>query len=192
MRFNASLLRCTLLLLALVCLASGLRAQAPPPRERPVEVAQSSDLSLEEALLGIIAYSRWPVPPDPLRLCVLGNSPAASRLLQNGLARQPDRAPVQVRSVTPDTNMADACDAVYVGQLEEGAWRQVLPRLLAQPLLTICERSPVCASGGMFCLDIDAAGHVQFEVNIDSVARSKVRVHPQVLRLGRRHNGVVQ
>ena len=171
-------------------LAASGQAQEPPP-SRPAQqtLAQSSGLALEQALVGIFGYTRWPTPPPTLRLCVVGSSPHATRLLQRGMPRLADMPPITVRGLEPGAAVAEECDAVYVGQLEDSAWRRMLPALQGRPVLTICERSPVCAAGGMLCLDIDHNGHVQFEINLDSVARSTVRVHPQVLQLGRRLNG---
>jgi hypothetical protein len=40
----------------------------------------------------------------------------------------------------------------------------------------------------MFCLDITPQG-VSFELNLDSMARSGVRVNPRVLGLARRKEG---
>ena len=57
-----------------------------------------------------------------------------------------------------------------------------------QPLLTISEVAADCATGGMFCLDITPQG-VSFELNLDSMARSGVRVNPRVLGLARRKEG---
>ena len=69
---------------------------------------------------------------------------------------------------------------------------ELLPPLTGRAVLTVCERSPSCTAGGMVRLDIGPnGGPVRFEVNLDAVARSVVRIHPQVLRLGRRAPGSV-
>lgn len=160
----------------------GLGALALPLGAQP----PSAGLDVRETLSGILAYTRWPKESDPLRLCVTGSSPHAEQLLQNGLSR-PGKPLTVVQRVQPDAKIADVCDALYVGELEADAWRELLPGLAGRAVLTICERSEACASGGMVRLDIDEKSqHVRFEVNLDAVARSTVRIHPQVLRLGRR------
>ena len=53
------------------------------------------------------------------------------------------------------------------------------------PVLTISENDPSCTAGGMFCLNVDGE-RVSFDINLDAVARSGVRVHPNVLNLARR------
>jgi hypothetical protein len=158
----------------------------------PVRVwAAEAGLDVRETLMGIIAYTRWPVEPQPLRLCVLGQGPQTAWLLQEGLER-PGYPTVQTRRPEPDAHIASHCDALYVGELPEQAWRELLPPLTGRAVLTVCERSPSCTAGGMVRLDIGAKGApVRFEVNLDAVARSVVRIHPQVLRLGRRPPGAV-
>lgn len=153
--------------------------------------AADHGLDVRETLMGIIAYTRWPVEPQPLRLCVLGQGPQTAWLLQEGLER-PGHPPVQTRRPEPDAQIASHCDALYVGDLPAEAWRELLPPLTGRAVLTVCERSPSCTAGGMVRLDIGPnGGPVRFEVNLDAVARSVVRIHPQVLRLGRRAPGSV-
>lgn len=167
-----------LLLLALCvlgCLALSVRAHAA-----------HAGLDLRETLAGILAYTRWPVEPNPLRLCVMGQSPDADNLLQQGLTFTAAR-PVVVRRPLPDTTVTAQCDAVYVAVLDAGSWHSLLSDLAGRPVLTVCERSELCTAGGMVRLHIDPPEHqVRFEVNLDAVARSTVRIHPLVLKLGRR------
>ncbi|HVR48843.1 MAG TPA: YfiR family protein [Pseudorhodoferax sp.] len=143
-------------------------------------------LDLRETLAGVLAYTRWPVTPQRLRLCVAGHSPHAERLLQQGLS-WPGLPPLDLRRVEPGQAIAEQCDALYVGLLDAPQWLQLTSGLTGQPVLTLCERSTPCTAGGMVRLDIDAdSQRVRFEINMDAVARGTVRIHPQVLRLGRR------
>jgi len=146
--------------------------------------ATGGGLNPRDTLLGILGYARWPVEPDPLRLCVAGRSAAADRLLHEGLER-PSYRPIVVRKM-PDADIASHCDALYVGALDEAAWRRIFTAIVDRAVLTVCERSPGCAASGMISLNLEDSARVQFEVNLDLVARSAVRINPQVLRLGTR------
>lgn len=147
-------------------------------------------LDLRETLAGVLAYTRWPSPPDPLRLCFTGTSAHAERLQQQGFSWS-GRPPVLLRQLEPGRPVAAQCDALYVGAVDAPQWQQLADELAGQPVLTLCERSTRCLAGGMVRLDIDAADrHVRFEINLDAVARGTVRIHPQVLRLG--HRGIGQ
>ena len=143
-------------------------------------------LNVAETVRGILSYARWPDESRPMRLCVTGRSVHGEALLAQGLPPLNQRTVVTLR-VPVDADVPAQCDALYVGQLEENAWRSLFSHIAGRPVVTMCERSPICMIGGMFCLDVDASSAgVPFEVNLDSVARSGVRVNPQVLRLGRR------
>lgn len=166
------------LLLALCVLGS----QASPARAQ----AAHAGLDLRETLVGILAYTRWPVEPNPLRLCVMGHSVHADNLLLQGLVLTGPR-PVTVHRPQPELAIAPQCDAVYIATLDAHSWRSLLSDLAGRSVLTVCERTEPCTAGGMVRLHMDpAALHVRFEVNLDAVARSTVRIHPLVLKLGRR------
>lgn len=143
-------------------------------------------LDLRETVAGVLAYTRWPEAPNPLRLCLAGDSPHADRLLRLGLPAT-GQPTVLLRRLDDLQQVPEQCDALYVGKLEPAQWRQLGDALAGQPVLTLCERATPCLAGGMVRLDIDPSGQpVRFEVNLDAVARGTVRIHPQVLRLGRR------
>lgn len=146
----------------------------------------AAGLDLRETLAGILAYTRWPSDPDPVRLCLVGNGERVEQLLRDGLVR-PGHSPAAVRRVLPDGDIAGQCDALFLSRIDADSGPPLLARLNGQAVLTICERSEACTAGGMVRLEIDEqTRHVRFEVNLDAVARSTVRIHPQVLRLGRR------
>ncbi|MFT3719119.1 YfiR family protein [Pseudorhodoferax sp.] len=151
-----------------------------PARAEPLE-----GLSLRDALAGVLAYTRWPQPPDPLRLCFIGNSPYVESLLREGL---PSLQRTLVLHRLPSERLVSGqCDALYVASVAVQDWQRLQAELDGQPILTVCERSDACTAGGMVRLNLDGGSHnVRFEINLDAVARSAVRIHPQVLRLGRR------
>ncbi|KQP38090.1 YfiR family protein [Pseudorhodoferax sp. Leaf274] len=157
-----------------VLLALGLAAPA---------TGQHAGLDLRETVTRVLAYTRWPVAPDPLRVCFVGTSPHAERLRQQGIAWP--GGPVLLLRPDPARPVSAQCDALYIGALDTPQWQQLAQELEGQPVLTLCERSSPCLANGMVRLDIDPAGvPVRFEINLDALARGKVRIHPQVLRLG--------
>ncbi|RVR11094.1 YfiR family protein, partial [Enterobacter hormaechei] len=56
--------------------------------------------------------------------------------------------------------------------------------LQGQALLLMSEQNPECVIGSAFCLIIEH-NQVRFSVNLDALARSGVRVNPDVLMLAR-------
>lgn len=147
--------------------------------------APTGGLDLRETLAGVLAYTRWPQPPEPLRLCLVGASSHAERIVREGLPYAGHT--LMLRQIGIEDDVAAQCDALYLGNVSLPDWQRLQPSLAGKPVLTLCERSEACTAGGMVRLESDADGRqVRFEVNLDAVARSTVRIHPQVLRLGRR------
>ncbi|MNV82607.1 hypothetical protein D3C71_1763520 [compost metagenome] len=84
-----------------------------------------------------------------------------------------------------DAQVAQACDAIYIGKLDQAQRDRLFQSLSGQPVLSISEADDSCTVGSLFCLRVSDQ-QVAFEVNLDSVARSGVRIHPSVLQLSRR------
>nr|WP_232434410.1 YfiR family protein [Pseudomonas fuscovaginae] len=155
-------------------------AQDTQPRGAADQRAQA----VTQVVLGILSYARWPVEPAQLRLCIVGPTQYTDDLVK-GTAQASGR-PVQVqRLLANSTAVASSCDAVYIGQLSAEERSQLFAALAGQAVLSISEAGDQCTVGSLFCLRV-SDDQVAFEVNLDSVARSGVRIHPSVLQLSRR------
>ncbi|WP_246179523.1 YfiR family protein [Pandoraea aquatica] len=142
------------------------------------------DANVRQVVLGIISFTRWPTTPAKVRLCVAGTTDYARDLL----TVQPTGSapPVEAQRISPlEPAIGSLCDVLYVGAMSDIERRQVLANLAGHPVLTISERNDSCTIGTMFCLNVDA-DRVTFDINLDTVARSGVRVHPNVLKLARK------
>lgn len=170
--------------LFLYLLAPAASAQEPAVNADKIDedVAQLSDL-VAEVVPGILGYTRWPEDVADKRLCVLGPTEYADELLQSGIELSGWQA--QVQRVSPDyDDIALNCQAIYIGFLLEEERNAIFSRLGIQPILTISEQNDSCVVNTLFCLRVEES-NVDFAVNLDSVGRSGLRVHPNVLRLGR-------
>jgi hypothetical protein len=142
------------------------------------------DAAVRQVVLGIISFTHWPTPPARLRLrlCVTGRPDYAHGLVD---ALQAGSTPLDVQRIGfDDPGIGAACDVVYFGDLSDDDRQQVRAAVAGHPVLTISERNPSCTAGSMFCLNVDDE-RITFDINLDAVARSGVRVHPNVLKLGR-------
>lgn len=165
----------------------------------------SSDPQPEDSarlLWGIVSYTRWPAPPVTLRLCLIGETPPADTLHPPAGPIMPEQPwsisvhdlPYRPPPDSPDNNdshdaaestpWSQQCEIVFAGELPSLQRRQLLQELTGQPVLTIGQGTDFCSDGGMFCL---TRQHDQwrFGANLDAISRSPLRIHPQVLRLGR-------
>ena len=152
--------------------------------ETPISLADQRAKAVTQVVLGILSYARWPVEPAELRLCVVGPTEYTDDLLKG--ATQSTGRPVQVRRLLANNPaIVSDCNALYLGKLTDDERNTLFQRLNGQPVLSISERDDRCTVGTLFCLRVGDE-QVSFEVNLDSVARSGVRIHPSVLQLSRR------
>lgn len=169
------------LLAGLLCLLTGV---ACAESETIVSKADQRARSVTQVVLGILSYARWPVEPQQLRLCVVGPTEYTDDLVKG--TTQATGRPVTVRRLLADNPaIASECDAVYIGKLTSDERSQLFASLTGRPVVSISEGGDQCTVGSLFCLRVGDE-QVSFEVNLDSVARSGVRIHPSVLQLSRR------
>ncbi len=148
--------------------------------ENPAELRTKS---VAQVVQGILSYARWPNDPQTLRLCIVAPTQYTDLLLSD-LTTQSQR-PIHTRRLLADSSQLESdCDAVYVGVLPTNDRQALFSRLLGKPILSISETGNECNEGSLFCL---AVGDRQtaFKINLDAVARSGIRVHPNVLRLNK-------
>ncbi|PIB48970.1 hypothetical protein AOA57_12220 [Pseudomonas sp. 2588-5] len=170
-----------LLLVAVLCvLTPHAFAQASDPAGLAAQRAQA----VTQVVLGILSYARWPVEPAQLRLCIVGPTQYTDDLIK-GTTQATGRPVVVQRLLASHSDIVNACDAVYIGKLSADERRQLFTSLIGHPVLSISEGGDQCTVGSLFCLRVGDE-QVSFEVNLDSVARSGVRIHPSVLQLSRR------
>ena len=77
------------------------------------------------------------------------------------------------------------CKWARQAELDQGQRDRLFQRIGGRPVLSISEADDPCTVGSLFCLRVSDQ-QVAFEVNLDSVARSGVHIHPSVLQLSRR------
>ncbi len=162
---------------ALAALPSSTTAQAGA--QRPEAVAR--------VVFSLLGYARWPAERESLRLCVDNSARYAGKLLEGGTlatGRLVEARRVDVMSSNP----ANDCDTLYLGTMTDARRKKLSAELTGRPVLVISEEDYECEAASMFCL-VFREHQVSFRVNLDSIARSGIHVHPGVLQLGRRRGG---
>ncbi|MGC6372398.1 YfiR family protein [Pseudomonas sp. K2I15] len=156
----------------------------PAFAEPPAGMADQRAKAVTQVVLGILSYARWPVEPAQLRLCIVGPTQYTDDLVK-GTTQATGRPVVVQRLLADHPGIGNACDAVYIGRLTGDERSRLFAALVGHPVLSISEGGDQCTVGSLFCLRVGDE-QVSFEVNLDSVARSGVRIHPSVLQLSRR------
>lgn len=167
-------------LVALVFLAANRSwAAAQPTAEDNSQ--WTIDQQVAYIVSGIVSFSRWPESRVPTHGCILGSTAFLPALLDQN--SQGYTYTWQHYESPEDLNLS-GCDILYLGLLGPGEASKILFETAGTPLLSINENDPECDDGSLICLKPDAAGS-SFQVNLDAVARSGIRIHPQVLKLGK-------
>ena len=166
----ASLLACAVLAPCAAWAQTGAAADA----RRPAEVAQ--------VLFGIISYVRWPVARQEVRVCMLGTPRYGAAIVDTPASSLGQRIRVKIPAMP---SAASECDVVYLGSLPEGEREHLLAQIIGKPILSVAEPGTSCTVGTMFCLRLTEA-QIGFDVNLDAIARSGLRVHPNALQIARR------
>lgn len=155
-------------------------AEDPSSTSRAEQRAEA----VTQVVLGILSYARWPLEPAQLQLCIVGPTQYTDDLVKG--TTQATGRPVTVQRLLADhPSIATDCNAVYIGRLTSDERTRLFASLIGKPVLSISEGGDQCTVGSLFCLRVGDE-QVSFEVNLDSVARSGVRIHPSVLQLSRR------
>lgn len=159
-----------------------------PAAHADADLLADNQLTLGATVWGIVSYTRWPVAPNPLRVCVAGRTSHTEAIRRTSDWVGPERVGI-VRTLAADEDPAQACDLVYAGVLPAATLTHLIGRVAGKPVLTIGEGPDFCTAGGMFCLE-GLDGGVRFSANLDAISRSELRINPQVLRLSRRLRGL--
>lgn len=163
---------CSLLCAPMMASYAAENAEKPETTD-PVDVAATA--------WRIVGYTRWPQEPAPLQVCIAGDSANAEALRYVASFMMQKRA-VAVHDWSAEKNAVEVCNVMYVGQMPVDERVELIKSLINHPVLTIGEHPEFCSNGGMFCFDLSRDG-LRFEVNLDAIERSKLRINPQVLRL---------
>ncbi len=167
---------------------AAMAVETPPMRLAGAETPAAAPLADNKPLIagvveGIISYTKWPADLKVVRLCIIGDGNGARELLKPGMLGAGQRS-IEVQRLASATDNNPDCQVLYFAVRYTVKQRAHLNRFVARPYLTIGEGAEFCSDGGMFCVDPEESAN-RFGVNLDAIARSGLRVNPQVLSLGR-------
>ncbi|MBP2195001.1 YfiR family protein [Pantoea cypripedii] len=148
----------------------------------PVNAADNTRLNdgaANRIVSGIISFTHWPDLKHPPQLCVL---PPVNHL---SLLQGSEQGFNVVWLASEEALPGQQCDAVYFGEQSPQQQVALLEQLSNRPVLSLAENNPECTIGASFCL-IFHQDKTVFSVNLDSLARSGVKVSPDVLLLSRK------
>lgn len=159
-----------------------LQSAQPAVQTAVPEGPDGAAVAAADLIDAIVAYSRWPARSSPVTLCIAAPSPLTARIAAAALA---DGRRTVVERYPADALPAAGCDVIVTGSASAEDQRRIARAASDRPVLTISLSDPLCRSGMMACIRESEAGMI-FDLNLDAVARSQVRIDPRVLAIGRR------
>lgn len=134
---------------------------------------------------GILTYTRWPDNSGPVVLCVAGQSRFSQQLTDR---RLPSGRAMVVTRRSPSSLPGNGCDAMFLAALARPEQERIARAASGAAIVTITDSDPECSSGLMACLRL-VPGGMTFDLSLDAVSRSRVRIDPRVLTLANRGGG---
>ncbi|WP_300755877.1 YfiR family protein [Janthinobacterium sp.] len=174
------LLGCLLLACATVGTGTASAQGAAPAPPASAEARRPADIA--QILFGIISYVRWPLARPEVRVCMVGNVRQENAITDTPASSMGQRVRLKIQTAV---GAASECDVVYLGSLPDTEREQLLAQIIGKPILSVSEPGTSCITGTMFCLRL-ADTQIGFDVNLDAIARSGLRVHPNALQIARR------
>ncbi|WP_315312506.1 YfiR family protein [Pantoea vagans] len=146
-----------------------------------IALAGIKDDKANRIVSGIISFTHWQNLNKPPELCVFTSARHLSLPENSGAATATFTV---VYLAGADDPALHRCDAIYFGDQTPQQQVDIIEKLKGKAVLTLAENNAECALGAAFCL-IFQPDHTHFSVNLDSLARSGIRVNPEVLLLSR-------
>jgi hypothetical protein len=166
---------------AALVLAFGAAAQAAPPGEYEVKAA---------FIHNIAKFVEWPgaLPSSgSARLCLLGEDPFGGAL--DALrGKQIGRLVWEIVPVNSGANLKE-CRVLFIAATERDNLKNILASIGNSPVLTMGDTDGYAGQGVMVNFYMEA-NRVRFEINREAVARARLSVSSQLLRLARIVRGV--
>jgi hypothetical protein len=170
--------------LLLAVLALPVRAAAAPaPGPTPV----ASEYEVKAAFLYNFAkFVEWPSAKagDSFVVAVIGADPFGDVLERTVSGKAVQGRKLATRRVTRPEEL-DGADIVFVSSSEGARLPQVLKRLEGLPILTVGDMDNFVGRGGMVGFRVHD-DNVRFDIDLDQVGKSGLKMSSQLLRIARR------
>jgi len=171
----------TSLTAALALLALPLRAAAPPPPPA------ASEYEVKAAFLYNFAkFVEWPQAraSDAFVVAIIGSDPFGDILEQTVAGKAVQGRKLVTRRTTRPEDL-DGASIVFVSSSEAPRLPQVLKHLEGLPVLTVGDMENFVGRGGMVGFKVKD-DNVRFDIDLDQVGKSGLKMSSQLLKIARR------
>jgi hypothetical protein len=127
--------------------------------------------------------NRFSSPAAPLQVCVLSEDPMEPALARSLGGKLVGSHVLEVTTLGPDGDVLQ-CHVLYLGSHALGRHESLMARAGGKGVLLVDEGPNFSWPDGMIRLFIEQ-NRVRFELNLESLERSGLRVDPRLIRLAR-------
>jgi len=137
-------------------------------------------------LYNFAKFIEWPSnafhdPDSPIRICVLGKDPFGEAL--DSIKNKNVGARKLVIERLRRSDSLDKCQLLFISDSEKNNLPEILKGVKKWPVLTVGDMQGFIQSGGIISF-VSKGNQVSFEINLDAVERSKIKVSSQLLQVG--------
>jgi hypothetical protein len=152
------------------------------------EIQESREYAVKAAFLYNFAkFVDWPpesfkIEASPLVLGILGVDPFGA-VLETLKGKTVKGHKLVIRKLPRLENFED-CQILFISGSEKDSVRPILAAVKSHPILTVSDIDRFAQQGGMIGL-VAVDNNINFEINLDTVQRSKLKVSSQLLKLAK-------
>jgi hypothetical protein len=167
-----------LILLALLGLQSGLRAQGSLPSEYQLKAA---------FLYNFTSFVEWPEttfpsPSAPLVITVLGRDPFGATLDELVKDKSVNGHQIEVHRAVPGT-VLDGSHLLYICTSERNHVEATVAQVGGKPILTVTDLDPDDSPGVAISMSVGDNNRVKLTVDTGAAERAGLRISSRLLRL---------
>ena len=130
--------------------------------------------------LSILSYAKWNTT-NP-ELCVVDNPHYATQF--SNLIKT-SKSSIRISAINSSDLKNHHCEAVFFSNTTAQNEQLLINKSLNPFILSFSSNNAECEIGSTFCLSTNKTGNTIFNVNLDSLAQSKIHVDPRVLLLAK-------
>lgn len=159
------------------------------PLSASAEVAEPTLPAIKSAFVfNFIKLVSWPdrrfdSESSPVRVCVVRGDEMLDAMRDSISGKLVGTRPIEVTAVAPDDSFA-ACHVLYLGVNVANRYGPLMARAAGKGILVVDEGLQFTWPDGMIRL-FQEQNRMRFELNLESVERSGLKVDPRLIRLAR-------
>ncbi len=132
-------------------------------------------------LFHLTKFVDWPsLPSDALRICVLGNDPVGTLLLELS-GREVKEHALKI-DVNPHADLA-LCQVLFISRSER-KWGEILSRVRGNSVLTVSDHDDFAQGGGVVGF-YSEGGKIKLEINPAAARKADLKISAKLLEMAR-------